>query len=303
MENIEFSSLPTSLFDSPLQVKEGFQSLEFEGAEIAFDFQPSVEPCKNLLVLVNGYQRTRLDFRAFRKKMEKLSPSTATLALDNRYCGQTVVTSSETLTMDRMSRDVAALAAFFCKKLELNTFSLLGISMGGMIAQTLAAQNSQVDKLFLISTTAGGIGRTWPKEVKDPMTLEYKNQYLTLESTKKHMVRYFGARFLKNSSLLFEMMCKTLVKAKAEENVGNINGAEVQFYASATFNGVNSLSKIQAKTCIVSGDEDQIIPLENAHYLSNNIIGASLLVYNEVGHLILIEEPEKFANDISNFLK
>jgi pimeloyl-ACP methyl ester carboxylesterase len=304
VENLEFSSLPQSLFDLELHTGEGLQFLEFEGAKIAFDFQPSKEEsCQNLLVLVNGYQRNRLDFRAFRKKIEKLSPNTATLSLDNRYCGQTIVTSSDALTIFRMARDVSALAAYFCKALNLKDYSLLGISMGGMIAQTLASGNSCINKLFLVSTTSGGKGRTWPVEVKDPTTLEYKSSYETLDSTKKHMRRYFGERFLKSSPLLFEMMCKTLVKTNTAENPETGDGAKTQFYASANFDGVENLLNIKAKTLIVSGDEDHIIPLENAHYLSNSIPSSSLIVYNEVGHLILIEEPEKFANDICGFLK
>ena len=303
MENLEFSSLPQSLFDSELHIGEGLQFLEFEGAKIAFDFQPSKNSCQNLLVLINGYQRNRLDFRAFRKKIEKLDSNTATLALDNRYCGQTSVFSTEPLTVLRMARDVLALSAYFCKALNLNEFSLLGISMGGMIAQTLASRNSNIDKLFLVSTTSGGSGRTWPLEVKDPTTLEYKSSYETLDSTKKHMRRYFGERFLKSSPLLFEMMCKTLVKSNQVENSGVEDGAKVQFYASATFDGVNYLSNIKAKTLVISGNEDHIIPIENAHYLSNGIPNSSLIVYKEVGHLILIEEPEKFANDVCEFLK
>lgn len=303
MENLEFSSLPQFLFDLELHLVEGLQFLEFEGAKIAFDFQPSKDSCKNLLVLVNGYQRNRLDFRAFRKKVEKLSPHTATLALDNRYCGQTTVLSSDPLTIARMARDVLALSAFFCKILSLNNFSLLGISMGGMIAQTLASGNSNIDKLFLVSTTAGGKSRTWPIEVKDPTTLEYKSSYETLDSTKKHMRRYFGERFLKSSPLLFEMMCKTLVKTNVGESLESGDSAKVQFYASANFDGVENLSNIKAKTLVISGDEDYIIPLENSYYLSNNIQFSSLIVYKEVGHLILIEEPEKFANDVFEFLK
>ncbi|APJ03898.1 alpha/beta fold hydrolase [Silvanigrella aquatica] len=300
MENLQFSSFPSSLFEQPLHQGEGVQFLDFEGAQIAFDFQSAKAPCEKLLVLVNGYQRNRMDFRAFRKKIEKLSPQTATLALDNRYCGQTTVSSSNPLTVIRMARDVSALAAFYCKILNLKDFSLLGISMGGMIAQTLAAGNENVENLFLVSTTAGGLGRTWPVAVKDPSSLEYKNHYENLDSTKKHMERYFGARFLKSSTLLFDMMCKTLVKS----NTGEMNeSAKTQFLASSTFDGVENIAKIKAKTLIVSGDEDQIIPLENAHYLSNNIAHSSLVVYPEVGHLILIEEPEKFANDICEFLK
>ncbi|KAB8033352.1 alpha/beta fold hydrolase [Fluviispira multicolorata] len=302
MNNLEFSSLPQSLFDAFLTEETGVQFLEFEGARIAFDFQPAKETCQNLLILVNGYQRSRLDFRAFRKKIERLSPNTATLSLDNRFCGETIVNDLESLSVQIMARDVCALAAIYCQKLNLNSFSLLGISMGGMIVQTLAAHNENVEKLFLVSTTAGGSGRIWPVHVNDPKNLKFKNNYITLESTKEHMFRYFGKRFLQGSPLLFDMMCKSILKARVENESNTDKGAEIQFYASAEFDGVSFLSQIKAKTFIISGNEDQIIPVENSYYLKENIESSNLKVYEGVGHLILVEEADKFVEDVSAFL-
>ncbi|WP_186644844.1 alpha/beta fold hydrolase [Fluviispira vulneris] len=302
IDYLEFSSLPLSLFDVCLKDEAGLQFLEFEGARIAFDFIPAQEACHRLLILVNGYQRTRQDFRAFRKKIEKISPNTATLSLDNRFSGETLDTGDDKLTVERMARDVSALAAIYCKKLNLTAFSLLGISMGGMIVQTLAAYNGNVDKLFLVSTTAGGSGRKWPVQVTDPKELKYKNPYVTLESTKEQMARYFGKRFLQGSPLLFDMMCKSILKARAENEASSDKSAEIQFYTSAIFDGTSFLTKIKAKTFIISGDEDHIIPLENSLYLKSNIENSVLKVYEGIGHLILIEEADKFVQDVSEFL-
>ncbi|BBH53348.1 alpha/beta fold hydrolase [Fluviispira sanaruensis] len=302
LDYLEFSSLPLSLFDVCLEIEAGAQFLEFEGARIAFDFLPAKDTCQKLLILVNGYQRTRQDFRAFRKKIEKLSPNTATLSLDNRFSGETQDSGIDILTVERMARDISALAAVFCKKLNLSTFSLLGISMGGMIVQTLAAHNGKVEKLFLVSTTAGGSGRTWPVQVKDPKELKYKNPYISLESTKAQMARYFGKRFLQGSPLLFDMMCKSILKARAENEASSDKAAEIQFYTSAIFDGIAFLGKIKAKTFIISGDEDHIIPLENSHFLNRNIENSVLTIYEGVGHLILIEEADKFVQDVSEFL-
>ncbi len=302
---MDFSTFPPEFAKTnPVLLQDGLQFFEFAGAKIAFDYQPATEPVEKILVLVNGYQRSRLDFRAFRKKLEKLSPNIATLALDNRYCGQTeVLDSNRALTVEQMAADVVALAHLFCNKLKLNSFSVLGISMGGMIAQTLAAHCDQVSDLILVSTTAGGRGRTWPRTGTAPSNLTYKNHYENLESTQKHMQRYFGTKFLKGSPLLFDMLCKTMLKSKAEESADRKKDAEIQFYASSAFDGVEQLSNIKTKTLIVTGDEDQIIPLENSSFLSNNITAADLLTYSAVGHLILIEEPEKFAQDIAQFLQ
>lgn len=279
---------------------------EYQNAKIAYDFTPaSEESGKKLLILVNGYGRTRLDFRAFRKRLEQIAPHVATLALDNRYCGQTEIlspTKSEDL-IDQMADDVLALASVYLEKMGLNSFSLLGISMGGMIIQTASAKapSGLIDTLFLVSTTAGGSGRTWPGQRTSKEGIEYKNPNVDLESTRKNMARYFGARFLKNSPLVFDMLCKNVLKSS--EDPKDQDNLKTQFYAGLNFDGVSQLAQIKSKnTVIFTGTEDQVIPQENAEFLKKHIANSQLVLYPEVGHLILMEEPVRFAQDILNFL-
>lgn len=299
--------------NNTLTLNSGLQYFQFAGAEIAFDYQCAVENPTHLLVLVNGYQRTRLDFRAFRKK---LSPHIATIALDNRYCGETkIIEQVEPFSVEVMAKDVYAIACFFMQKLNLKSFSLLGISMGGMVVQTLASllpsfisaqQDAKLDakgildNLFLVSTTCGGVGRTWPRPVDDPTKLKYENKNIDLESTKKNMSRYFADKFLQNSPLLFEMMCKNILKNSI--SAGDDLGVSEQYRVSAHYDGASLLNKISAKkTVVFSGDEDKIIPVGNAYYLHNNIQNSELIIYPQVGHLILIEEPEQFVKDVASF--
>lgn len=286
-----------------VHLNSGLQYFEFAGAQFALDYQCASENPTHLLVLVNGYQRTRLDFRAFRKKLEKLCPHVATVAFDNRYCGETKVTERDAeFSIDVMAKDTFVIAEAFMHKLNLKSFSLLGISMGGMIVQSLAGSlpYSIVENLFLVSTTCGGQGRTWSRPVTDPSQLKYENKNINFELTKKNMSRYFANKFLNNSPLLFEMMCKNIIKnsnKKEEEHFANM-----QFNVSVKFDGVHFLNKINAKqTVIFSGDEDKIIPIENAHYLNSHISNSKLVIYQQVGHLILIEEPELFVQDTSCF--
>ncbi len=303
MEQFDFSTISVTVSQSDLKAEPGVQYLDFEGARIAFDFQPSTVQCNKLLVLINGFQRNYLDFRAFRKKIHSLNPSLATLALDNRYCGQTIVTEkAQELTVFRMAKDVAALAAFYCRSLGLNAFSALGISMGGMIAQTLAAHCPQVDALILVSTTAGGQSRVWPQGKSHSSVMQFKDYYVSLDSTKNYMKNYFGERFLKNSPLLFEMMCKTLVKNREKVGDSVLDAAQMQLKAASNFDGESLLSKIFTKTLVISGDADAVVPLANSYYLKDHIKNSSLIVYKDVGHLILIEEPDLFVSDICTFL-
>jgi pimeloyl-ACP methyl ester carboxylesterase len=289
---------------------EGVQFFEIEGAKIAYDFQPSAQTTQKLLILINGYQRTRSDYRVLRKKIEKACPHTATLSLDNRYCGQTLSASLNlgkpvcATNIGQMANDTFALAEIYRHFLNLSQFSVLGISMGGMIAQSLAAHCAhKVQHLFLVSTTAGGAGRTWPvtHQEQDPSCIKYEqNLYQDLESVKEHMRLYFGSKFLNTSPFLFELMCKNILKnhGSRDDQDHRSQGARAQFDAARDFDGVAHLPSIYSKTFLFSGDEDHIVPLENSYYLKQHIAHSSLQVYPRAGHLLLIEEPEIFSKDL-----
>ena len=297
MPHLNFQSLS-------IKLNPGLQFLCFNDSEIALDYQCAQENPTHLLILVNGYQRTRLDFRALRKKLEKKVPYLATVAFDNRFCGETKVHSQTPVTLETMALDAQAIAQVFMNKLGLKSVSFLGISMGGMILQTLASLPSVnfIENLFLVSTTAGGVGRTWPESVKNPAALKYENKNTSLESTQKNMSRYFADKFLKNSGFLFEMMCKNIFAQSQRSLQENSKNDLEQFNLAVHYDGVALLSKICAqKTIIISGDEDKIIPLQNATYLNQHIQNSHLIVYPQVGHLILIEEPEVFLQDVTSF--
>lgn len=310
----------------------GASVLEWDGARIAYDVEcPTPEP-RTLLLLVNGYQRNRLDFRAFRKRLAAAAPHVATLALDNRGCGETrfVGSAPETLTLERMARDAGALANAFAERMGLGGFSMLGISMGGMVSQILASHCTAVEKLVLVSTTAGGHGRVWPDHVGrvDPKavgeSVTYRPWPTDEEGMRKRMVRYFGPRFRERAPLLIDTMVKNMLKANArkpeggDEGNGERNGegnavgtaaesptergSRLQFHASASFDGTGLLAHVDAETLVVTGSDDAIIPKENAYFLQAHLPSARLVEYEGVGHLVLIEEPEAFVMDVAGFL-
>ena len=286
----------------------GTQFMTFEKAQLAVDFVPASGPAtRQLLLLVNGYSRTRGDFRAFRKRLGALAPDVATLSLDNRASGETH-NELETFDVAQMARDARFVAQIFAQKLDLPSFAALGVSMGGMICQRLAFDMEQdaerglplakLSHLVLVSTTGGGKSRTWPGG-REP-ALVYKPWPRDEPTMRARMEKYFGPRFRKSSPLLIEMMIKNMLKATGDVQADARSGA--QFTASASFDGTGFLEQIRAPTLLVTGTEDAIIPAENARTLVASLRDARLLEYPEVGHLILIEEPEKFVADVCTFL-
>ena len=63
------------------------------------------------------------------------------------------------------------------------------------------------------------------------------------------------------------------------------------------------LAGIRCPTLVVAGDEDTFIPVEQARALQQQIPGARLEIIPQAGHLVNLEQPEKFQEILERFLK
>lgn len=62
------------------------------------------------------------------------------------------------------------------------------------------------------------------------------------------------------------------------------------------------LDQIQVPTLVISGDDDQIVPVENSRRLADDIPGAKLAVIENCGHLPQEECPQAFLQAVYEFL-
>ena len=53
---------------------------------------------------------------------------------------------------------------------------------------------------------------------------------------------------------------------------------------------------------LVHGDSDPLIPYPNGQYLAEHIKGARLVTFPGVGHISMIESPERFNRELMEFL-
>jgi pimeloyl-ACP methyl ester carboxylesterase len=60
---------------------------------------------------------------------------------------------------------------------------------------------------------------------------------------------------------------------------------------------------ISAPTLIIWGGRDELLPRDDAELLSAAIPGSHLVVYEDTGHLVLWEQPERIARDLTTFIE
>jgi pimeloyl-ACP methyl ester carboxylesterase len=59
---------------------------------------------------------------------------------------------------------------------------------------------------------------------------------------------------------------------------------------------------ITAPTLIIWGERDGLLSRDDEEALSAAIPGSQLMVYDDTGHLVLWEQPERVANDLTDFV-
>ena len=207
------------------------------------------------------------------------------LAFDNRGSGAT--TTDSPFTFADMTSDVVAL----WDHLGIAQSHLLGVSMGGEIAQTVATDCAErVLRLILVSTTADS---RW--------VLRSGNQHWgdDLPTIQANLEPYFSPSFVKANQVLIKAMAKNIFD---QVRLGFHANAAAQRQAFDQFNWVHELGNITAKTLVIHGDADAILDPSAAVELARLIPDARLELLPGMGHLLLAEAPKALHSLVTNFL-
>jgi pimeloyl-ACP methyl ester carboxylesterase len=235
------------------------------------------------ITLVNGHTRTSKDFRVMTKFL--VENDYRVLVLDNRGSGQTEISGE--FQIDDMAEDVLALWS----QLNVRSSSLLGISMGGLIAIYLAAHRpSMVERLILVSTASD---RKW--------FLKVPGWGETLESVQERLNHYVNPDFVKSNKILLEAMAKQILTAIISGKFTADSNAQNE--AIKSFDPKDHLGNISSPCLIIHGEKDAIIAPESAKELHHLIQDSRLHLMPGIGHLILAESPKQLYNLVLDFLK
>lgn len=234
------------------------------------------------ITLLNGYTRAWTDFRSMAKQWVERGFSV--LALDNRGAGQTTVAGP--FTLDDMAGDVVRV----WDATGISSSALLGISMGGVIAQRLAAQQAaRVERLVLVSTC--------PHHRHMRSTVDA--WAATVPEIIEQLKTYVAEDFLAKNRLLVEAMAKTIA-----QNAGDPRfhaGARLQRQALAGFDHTELARGLTVPTRIIHGEVDRVIPCEAGEELQRLIGGSQLEKLPGKGHLLLAEAPQALLESAWRF--
>ena len=226
--------------------------------------------------------------------IETLSEKFKIIAFDNRGAGRTDISDRE-YSIKLFADDTAGLM----DALGVPRANVLGLSMGGMIAQELVLNYPEkVKKVILCSTHCGGARSVQASdEVMEMLTADVSALALSAEEVARMTIPLlFTEEFIKNNADLKELMVRQILKAPIS------NEAFMrQMSAIMQFDTYDRLSQIKTPTLILRGKQDILIPPENGSILEKAIPGARLVSFENSAHG-LIEETEAVLGTILEFL-
>lgn len=175
---------------------------------------------------------------------------------------------------------------------------VLGVSLGGMVAQELAIDRPErVRRLVLVSTTPG-----WPHGYAFPAgnaLLLWERVGLPPAVARRRRVEHtLSAAALRE--------CPELVGrivAHQEDYPPRAAGARLLAAAGAGYGNRGRDTRISAPTLVVHGEADGVVDPRNADVLAVRIPGARLAVMRGRGHLLWWEDPDGFADIVGGFLQ
>jgi pimeloyl-ACP methyl ester carboxylesterase len=266
---------------------ESFEKLPVDGAQIAYRRIGSGKP----LVVVNGFAATSSDWDPL--FIHGLASYNELILLDNRGIGGS--------TDDGKLFDIARLAhdaAHVTETLGFERISILGWSMGGFIAQTLALRHpNRVNRLILLSTDPGG-------SEADLASSGVWSQLVDTSGTPHDQARRLLSLLFPSDAAesFYRKFGDIVAAARARLSPDLINRQAAAMDAWHRNGAGDRLRGINAPVLIATGSEDVVIPPSNALKLVNAIPSAWLAQFPHGGHAFMAQYPRQLADLINCFL-
>ena len=189
------------------------------------------------------------------------------------------------LTIAQLADDAAALLS----ALDLDSAHVLGISMGGMVAQELALGHPERVRALVVGCSyCAQRGQLTPPEVLNRLT-----EAMT-SGDRARAIRAAWEANVSPDAAADEEAYRRFV-AIAERRSVALPVVMAQLRACAAHDTSDRLPLLEAPTLVVHGSVDQMIPAAAGEQIASLIPGARLEIIDGVGHLFFWEQPERSA--------
>jgi 3-oxoadipate enol-lactonase len=250
-----------------------------DGISLYYERKGAGEP----VLLIQGMSGTHLAWGdAF---LAGLGPDVEIVTYDHRGVG-TSTPQDEPFAITQLADDAAGLL----DALEWERAHVVGISMGGMVAQELALRHPQrIRSLTLGCTYPGGE----QAQLADPALIQELAGALLSGDRERALRTGFAANF--SAAYVADETHWAPFHAMATALPVAVAVIMLQMQAVMGHDTSARLGAVGAPTLIVHGTEDRMLPVANGELIARLIPHARLELLEGVGHMFWWEQPERSA--------
>lgn len=247
------------------------------------------------LLMIHGMGGSIATWR--QEVIQALSAKHRVILFDNRGSGYSD-SASTPYSMADLAADTVSLLDF----LRIDRAHILGVSMGGMIAQHIAINEpARVRSLILACTSA--FSPEHPMVMPAPEVLAQLTRPPSADPAQDIRDGWtigYTPGFIESGREVLER----ILQARLAYPAPSAESLQLQFDAIVrTHDSYDRLPQIACPTLVLVGSEDMLNPAENSRTLARLIPGAQMIEYPGIGHGFLEENGEQAATNILAFLE
>ena len=260
-------------------------TVEANGQTLYYERHGQGDPLLMVMGLATDTLAWALQVPAFSAKYEAI-------VFDNRDVGRSSMCEGSYEIAD-MAQDALALA----DALELDTFHLLGVSMGGAIAQEIALAAPERIRTLTLAVTwpAGGawarsLSETWGARVQTMTREQRVDELLLLNMSEAFFENADGVAWLRGMML-------------ENPNPQPADAFARQLDASSRHNARDRLESLSMPTHVIGAEYDILVPIWKSRDIAKLIPAANLTVLAGSPHGANLERAEDFNNAVLEFIE
>jgi pimeloyl-ACP methyl ester carboxylesterase len=224
---------------------------------------------------------------------EALGQRARTVTVDNRGAGRSDKPPGP-YSIERFADDAACVIL----SLGVEAAHVVGHSMGGYIALTLASRHPHlVRSLTLVGTSGGGHqAEPVPQSTQDAWAVSAD---LSPEQfARRTMPLSFSRGWPKRHPERFEQLLAARLQFPTPSAAWKAQFAACERYLEQ---GIDP-NTIHAPALVIHGSDDRIVPVENGRLLAQTLEQVEYLELAGVGHLPFLEDPQEFVEQLARKL-
>jgi 3-oxoadipate enol-lactonase len=218
--------------------------------------------------------------------LEDLRRDFDVIVYDHRGVGSSARLEQDPLTIAQLAEDAAGLLT----ALQVDAAHVLGISMGGMVAQELAlAHPERIDTLTLGCTYCGGEGSALAAEEVMRRLAEGMSSGVRELAVRAAWEANVSPAFAANDDAYTRFLGIGLRRAVPVVTI------MAQMRAIAAHDTSTRLPRLRLPTLVIHGALDEMLPVQNGHMIAGLILDSRLEILDGIGHLFFWEQPAHSA--------